>query len=392
MYLRLFSGQELKKGRDMKTKVIMLSLSAALLAGTAFAQGIENDDMYFNAKDRAKLKAQTTKEEEQAYTASAKKTQKYQDEETLNPTDSYSARNVNPEYAARSNAQTAKADEQDYFISDYKYANATKLNSWNNNFNNAYNNPWYSSTYFGPSIYSWNSPYYGSYYDQWGNPWMNPYYQSGWSSSYSYYMGSNWNYGWGSGFGMSLSYGNPYYGGYGYSPYSSFWGPSYGYGGYYGGYYGYPSNVVIINNGGSTGEGRSVAYGPRATSNSGRVGSMTTVATNGRTRPNYVSPSTSNGGTTNGRVTTQGRIQSQEDYYNRAYRQQQQQQQIQQTYSSPSRSDWGGSSGQSHYNSGGRSDSFGGGSRSSFGGGGGGTAGGGSFHSGGSNGRSRGRD
>ena len=40
MYLRLFSGQELKKGRDMKTKVIMLSLSAALLAGTAFAQGI----------------------------------------------------------------------------------------------------------------------------------------------------------------------------------------------------------------------------------------------------------------------------------------------------------------------------------------------------------------
>ena len=77
----------------MKTKVIMLSLSAALLAGTAFAQGIENDDMYFNAKDRAKLKAQMAAQEEQAYSASAKKAQKNQNaqntEEALNPTDSY---------------------------------------------------------------------------------------------------------------------------------------------------------------------------------------------------------------------------------------------------------------------------------------------------------------
>jgi len=373
----------------MKTKVMMLSLSAVLLAGAAFAQSIENDDMYFNAKDRAKLKAQTQTEEQAAYSASAKKAQRYQDED-LNPTDSYSARNVNPEYAARSNAQTAKADEADYFISDYKYANASKFNSWNNNFNNVYNNPWYSSTYFGPSIYSWNSPYYGSYYDPYGNPWMNPYYQSGWSSAYSYYMGSNWNYGWGSGFGMSLSYGSPYYYGYGYSPYSSFWGPSFGYGfgSYYG--YGYPA-VVVVNNGGyyggGNGETRTVSYGRRATSNGGMVGTVPSSA-NGRTRPDYVAPSYTSGSRQSygGRMDTQSRIQRQEDYYNRSYRMQQQQQQLQQQYNSPSRSsDWGG---QSHYNSGGRSD-FGGGSRSSFGGG---SGGGGSFSGSGSHGRTRGRD
>ncbi|MBL0742338.1 hypothetical protein [Chryseolinea lacunae] len=375
----------------MKTKVIMLSFVASLAVATSFAQGIENDDMYFNSKDRAKVKALRAKEDE-SYSASAKKANKYTDEnsDVVNPTDSYSARNVNPEFAARSNAQTAKADEQDYFVSNYKYSNASKISSFNNSYNSWYNNPWYSSNYYSPSIYGWNSPYYGSYYDMYGNPWMNPYYQSGWSSSYSYYMGSNWNYGWGSGFGMGLSYGNPYcYG----SPYMNSWGSSFGYGGYYNNYYGggyYPTNVVIINNGYEG--GRNIAYGKRAT-RSGMMAS-TPSATNGRTRPdnnsNYVTTYPSRQ-SSNGRVDTQSRIQRQEDYYNRSYRTQQQQAQQQQApqYSSPSRTDWG-NSGQSHYNSGGRSDSnFGSGSgtRSS-----GGTAGGGSFSGSGSNGRSRGRD
>ena len=71
--------------------------------------------------------------------ASAKKTKKVEQvaaDEVVNPTDSYSARNVNPEFAARSNSQTAAADNQDYFVNNYKYNTSSNLNNWNNNYNN----------------------------------------------------------------------------------------------------------------------------------------------------------------------------------------------------------------------------------------------------------------
>ena len=115
---------------------------------------------------------------------------------------------------ARTNSQTAQADNQDYFVNNYKYNNASNYNNWNNNFNNWYSNPWYGGNYYDPYINSFNSPYYGSRYDTWGNPWCNPYYQSGWSSSFSYHWGSSYNYGW----GMNFGYGN-----YGYNPYNA-WG------------------------------------------------------------------------------------------------------------------------------------------------------------------------
>ncbi len=41
----------------MKTKVVLLGLASLLFTVAASAQGIENDDMYFNSKDRAKLNA-----------------------------------------------------------------------------------------------------------------------------------------------------------------------------------------------------------------------------------------------------------------------------------------------------------------------------------------------
>ena len=57
----------------MKSKVALLSLVSLLFTVAASAQGIENDDMYFNSKDRAKLNA--TKRSEVSY-ASIKKTKK----------------------------------------------------------------------------------------------------------------------------------------------------------------------------------------------------------------------------------------------------------------------------------------------------------------------------
>jgi hypothetical protein len=304
---------------------LMLSLAAMLVTATVFGQ--ENDDMYFNSKDRAKLKAQATSEAA-AYTASAKKPKKIEQaaDEVINPTDSYSARNVNPEFAARSNSQTAAADNQDYFVNNYQYNTSSNLNKWNSNYNNWAGSPWYAANYYSPSINEWGSPYYGSSYDPYGNPWCNPYYRSSYSSSFSYYMGSSWNYGWGSGIGMGMSYayGNPYMNSWGY--------PGYGYGGYgYGGGYGYyPSTVVIVNNGGDN--GRNVVYGKRASH-----GGMVTVprdASYTRTRTNYANSLTPVDA--GGRVSTtptSGRTQRQEDYYNRAWRGSQQTQS-----SNPSRS------------------------------------------------------
>ncbi|MEP6735449.1 MAG: hypothetical protein ABJA70_08020 [Chryseolinea sp.] len=410
----------------MKNKAVLFGMAALLMTSATFAQSVENDDMYFNSKDRVNLKAKQAQDEVAYQTAitgnyNKKKQNAQRFDEDVNPTDTYSARNENPEFAARNNSQTATSDNQDYFVSDYKYNNSTKLNNWNNSFSSWYGSPWVASNYFSPSIYGWNSPYYGSSFDSFGNPWMNPYYRSGWSSSFSFYMGNSWNYGWGSGFGMGMgmAYGSPFMNSmYGWgSPYSSF---GYGYGGFgggYGGYYGggyygggYGNNVVIINNGSDGGRG--VAYGKRAThggmvtSRPESVNSRTRTSSftdNGGVRP--TSGVVGRDGSTTGRMpasnpnVSSGRNQPQADYYNRSWRGSQQTNGTSSSYSAPQRGSWSqpnngdswnrsGNSGNSNlnnssFNSGRSNSSFDSGgarSHSSTGGG------------GGSGGRSRGRD
>ena len=307
----------------MKSKVAILSLVSLLFTLAASAQGIENDDMYFNAKDRAKLNTAKATE----VSASIKKSKKATvADEAVNPTDSYSARNVNPEYEARTNSQTAQADNQDYFVNNYKYNNASNFDNWNNNFNNWYSNPWYGGNYYDPYINSFNTPYYGSRYDTWGNPWCNPYYRSGWSSSFSYHWGSGYNYGW----GMNFGYGN-----YGYNPYNSWaawsypyygsaWGPA-----YYGGGYGYPTQVIIVESG-----YRGPVYGKRASRSTHLSGDNERAARSYNRQVVETSPNVrpAIGGRTSSSVN------SQSDYYNRGWRNQTQQNSSS-SYTRPSYSD-----------------------------------------------------
>ena len=245
----------------MKLRHIFFILLVGFLSVNAFAQDAEYDDMYFNSKDRAKVaiaRGEVRKVEEKAKA-------KQRAAEDVNPTDSYSARNVNPEFTARSNSESAQADNEDYFVNNYQFQKQSQFNNFNRGYNNWYNDPWYSSAYFGSGINRWNSPYYGSYYSPYNNPWNDPYYQSGWSSSFSYYYGNNWNYGWSNGWGMNYGYGcpnywssswySPYYSSW-YSPYSNWYSP-YGYGYGYG--YGYPSTVVVVE------DGRGPVYGKRGT-------------------------------------------------------------------------------------------------------------------------------
>lgn len=288
----------------MKIKGILVAAFSLLGFGGAFAQ-VEYDDMYFNSKDRAKLNQQRASSE-LAYNTVRETSKKsgWAEEESVNPTDSYSARNVNPEYTAREHTQSAQADEEDYFVNNYQY-NRTQLNDWNNNFNSWYSNPWYRSNYYGPGINTWNSPYYG--YNSWNSPWYDPYWSyNGWSSSFSYHFGSRWNYGWGGNYNY---WNRPYYGWH--NPYYA-WDPYMGSGYYGGGYwnnYRYPGTIVVVN----PGERGTAVYGKRPTRGTTIVSDRSNVRS--RSNINNSVRADDNGG----RISTQNRRQ--EEYYNRYNRQ-----------------------------------------------------------------------
>lgn len=281
----------------MKIKGLLLATFSLLGMGGVFAQGVEYDDMYFNATDRAKLKAQRASEVAYNTPSKPKKFDLNEGEERLNPTDSYSARNVNPEYTSRAHTKSAQSDEEDYFVSNYQY-NRNQYNNWNNNFNNWYSNPWYRTNYYGSAINSWNSPYYG--YNSWNSPWYDPFWSyNGWSSSFSFHYGNTWNYGWG---GYYNYWNRPYYG----------WDPYFGGIGYYGGSYWnnymYPGTVVVVNRG----ERGDVVYGKRPT----RSTTIVSDRNYARSRTNVTSSVRDDN--SSGRISTQGARQ--EQYYNRTQR------------------------------------------------------------------------
>jgi hypothetical protein len=368
----------------MKMKVLLLSLVSSMIIGSALAQ-VENDDMYFNSKDRAKLQSQR-KSDEMFALASAKKARK-ETEALNNPTDSYSARNVNPEFTSRSKSRMASEDEENYFMDNYKYNTYSGYNNFNNNFRNWYSNPWYRASFYSPFINTWNSPYYG-YYDSFNSPWYDPAWSyNGWSSSFSYYYGNTWNYGWGGNYNY---YNRPYCpSSYYYNSYSSYYG---GYSPYYGSNwywnnYRNPGTVVIINNGNDN--GRHTSYGKRPTRGSTVVGN-----TDNRSRSTIYDNGSVDSGNSGGRISTSGRT----EYYNKTWKNSStnnsssydsrstSQQNRSGSWSSPSNSNYSNnstyspsrSSSNSSFNSGSSNNNS---SRSS-----------GSSSSGGSNGRSRGRD
>jgi hypothetical protein len=249
--------------------------------------------MYFTSKDREKLKtenatASVNNKIDSDYKAFKKKHFDSEEEanqegsETVNPTDSYSARTVNPEYISRSSSEQASEDEQNYYVEGYTPTNTydSYSSSNYNNYNTSNNNNWNNNNWgnnnnfgYGYSPYnSWYSPYYG-----YCNPSMSPYYSGG------------------SGLTISLGYtwGNMGYNSY-YNPYSYY--PSY-YSPYYPNYYGYPNYY-------SGGSESNANYGKRPSRHSAvvtptprsreRVSSNTNGSTNGRTRPTsdeyYVKP------------------------------------------------------------------------------------------------------
>lgn len=284
----------------MKTRIVLASLLISITVVEVSAQRAEYDDMYFRGKDRERNKVL----EAEAY-ASAKTTrQKQQDvvvaeEDNSNPTDSYSARNVNPEYVSRSNSEKASEDESNYYLEGY-----TPPASATNNFNNSYYNNVSPSanSYYGNT---WNNPYYGSC--ACGS--LSPYYGAGY---YSPWMSSAYGYGgFSSGLSMSLMYGNYWspYGGYGmYNPY---YGYGYGYSNPYYGGYGY-SPYYYGNSNYYYESQKQINYGKRPSRNSAVIQPTERIE---RTRTTTASQNVTSLNSTQNR-----QRQTQEEYYVRPSR------------------------------------------------------------------------
>ncbi len=272
-FLRYIKYRSVNKTIMKDARRFLTLILSFLVAFVAFGQ--ELDDMYFNSKDRAKLNEGKIS----ADIGLSRSNGKSEAKTPINPTDSYSARNINPEYNAQLNHGAAPIIEDNYFIPDYQPTGVNQ-NLYNCNCGSgSFYNPYYGNNAF-------NNPYYG--------------YTGGFGSPYSSFYPSAWGYPYnrfGSGLNMSLGYGwggfSPgYYGGLGYGMggyANNFWNPYNSWGsGYYNPYY-YPSQVIVINN--SDAYGRKVSYSKRSSRSStlnhdidnSRYNSSPTVTGNSRT-------------------------------------------------------------------------------------------------------------
>lgn len=247
------------KSNTMKSIITFLAGLLLISPMLVVAQEAEYDDMYFRSKDRPVLTATRATKELQRQTSINEATQQMETATVINPTDSYSARNVNPEYLSQTKVDpNASTEPSPYFSSDFLPVNVNQnlsstTPSYSSNCMSCYSPGWnsfYPSMGFGMGGYG--SPYsgfyspYSSMYDPYG---YNSFNQPGWSWS----MGLSMMWGSGGYYGM-----NPWGMGM-YNGYSSYY-PGYGYG--YGNGFGYGPTVIVADN------ARPVAYRKRVSRSS----------------------------------------------------------------------------------------------------------------------------
>lgn len=253
----------------MKIRAAFLSL-LAVSASTVVSAQVEHDDMYFNSKDRAKVQASRPMTLSMSNSSINSIAKEQEIATAINPTDSYSARNVNPEYISQSTVSSGTSEPAPYFIPDYAPTSVNQNLKKNNSSYSSYNNPYYPYNNGMYSGYGYGYPYNSFYPSMYGGYGYSPYgynnfYNSGWSSmltlgfgmgmgGYPYggyypYGGSSWSM-----MSMMGMYGSPYYG-YGWNPYYSM---GMGYSSYY------PHTVVVINDNNRN----NMVYGRRPTRSS----------------------------------------------------------------------------------------------------------------------------
>ena len=289
--------------------LVLASCSTNKLATTG-----ADDNLYFMASD-AKVATE--------YAVQNNNREQFQTLATTNeealPQESFSSRNVNPDYIARYQAeQDTVQDDIVYFDEEGSEEFSPDINAYNNFrvAGSGNNSSFNTSMAFGMGMMYGMSP--------WG---MGGFYDPFWGPGFGYRPGLNLNIGFG--------FGRPFYRpGFGYGGFYDPWGmPMYGWGGYPGYGYGYPGyfarNPIYVLPGGEYGD-RRIVTGARPTRGS------SLAASNGRSNVSRASlqPSTAraqarrdvlnNGSSTrrvisnseNSRVSARDFSSSQNDYYN----------------------------------------------------------------------------
>ncbi|MGD1961041.1 MAG: hypothetical protein ACFB2Y_19455 [Fulvivirga sp.] len=285
----------------MKTRIKSSALSLLVLVSSislVFAQ--EYDDMYFSSKDREVKEQKTTKKNAEIAKI---------EEASTDLDESFSEKNVNPEYIAKyradqeQNTSGNQFEEDEYFNEDYREDQV--VNNFQNNADVVIQDRFGNTTYFRDArdVY-WSDPlfYRGTVFDPFYSPFgfnrfgpgltVNVGFGFGWNRWNRWNRFNSWNVGFGYGWGNRWGY-DPWFGGAGfgfYDPwfYDPFFCPT-----------PFRNNVVVINNYESRANrtirrgvapSRTAVAGRTGTSRSSRVVSSST--SNGRSSSRVASNST----------------------------------------------------------------------------------------------------
>ena len=239
----------MKKLSILLTPAVLGTLVLASCSSSQMATNGASDNMYFMASD-AKLSTE--------YAVQNNNPETFQEFNSLNnvPEESFSSRNINPDYISRYQSETTEtSDDVVYFDENSTVSEGTPdIDVYNNYYvGNSGNSSWANPSF------AFNMGFmYG--FNPWGFGMYDPFYGPSWG----YRPGFSMSFGLGWGFGSPFM--RPGFGWGGFYP-SYAWGGGYYGGGYYGGYYpgyGFPSGPVYVLPGGEYGD-RRVVRGARPT-------------------------------------------------------------------------------------------------------------------------------
>lgn len=256
----------------MKNTKIKIALSVLFLSYSLYSSAQEYDDLYFFKSDRKKVKYDEGKSQNVNY-SSETSVSDYQPKNTLenyNYSNSFSARQVNPEFIAQYQAEnseqgsgTAPSNDtfssEDYFIEDYQEdvsrvaniaPNAQTVivnNNFNNggfNNNNRFFNSGFATPYYDPFFNTFVDPFTGLPIYGFNDPFFIPrrrFFRPG----FSFGLGFNSGWAFNSGFsrGAAFGFGNRFFDPFFCPPGYAFGFRNNFYGGYYNGFY----DAVVFN-------------------------------------------------------------------------------------------------------------------------------------------------
>ncbi|MCS5489758.1 hypothetical protein [Algoriphagus limi] len=268
----------MKKIQIIISSVLIGSVALTSCSTTQVASTNNTDNMYFMASD-ARIAS--------TYAVPNNNPETFDQIESLQdiPDESFSSRNVNPEYLARYSAENTETGDEVVYFDEYAENNSGQgdIDAYNNfrvNNNASFNSGFNTGLSFSMGFMM------GTGFNPWIPRFYDPFWGFGWGPSWGFRPGISVNIGFGWGLGGF---------------YNPFWGPRYGWGGFYDPFWGpsyawgypgwgmpiYPGRPIYVLPGGEYGD-RRLVRGARPT----RGATLAGVSSTG-SRASAVLPSTS---------------------------------------------------------------------------------------------------